>query len=426
MKYFYLCFAVLFLTYSCGSDCNVNYNDLDLDSFGCLRIDSIKRNSPDPSLENINIFLETSGSMDGYMPSNGDATEFQIIIADLLQTYSSDFNDAMSFYSVYNQETPFEKIVNSNARDKILHGDFNWSGSTYLPIMIDSINKKYQKGNNVNILVSDMIYSPEKRDSKNVELTTTDIRELTKSLSKDYISALFSFNSSFRNRRGTIRSSPFYLLIQGKQENVNLIRNSIQKASERLEYKYDYLEFGSEYPNFYYTVLPYTEASPNFIAMPCEEFNDAYISLQDIDIDNSQPMVFWLGVDLLELPNYTQDVSYLSENLNLELLSGNAKVLEVKEVTELNISQDDVSISERCTHFIQIEVSLVNDCISLLNVSLKYTRPDWVDIKNENINEHERSKTFGLSNVISGFEQAYNQDQNAFLFKDISIILNKN
>ena len=72
--------------------------------------------------------------------------------------------------------------------------------------------------------------------------------------------------------------NPFYFLIQGKQENVNVIKKGMIKASERLKYKYDYLEFGNKYSNIYYTVLPYTEASTNFIALPCEQFNNAYIN----------------------------------------------------------------------------------------------------------------------------------------------------
>ncbi len=398
-----------------------------LDVNCCPQIDSTIKQLPKPNISTLNIFLETSGSMKGYMPSDTLITNFQTLIPEILSKLNTEFPQRVRFYSIHSSTAAFENLDLSTARRKVQKGDFKWTGSTYVPVMLDSIFKGYLKENVVNVFISDCIYSPEADDAKDVRLTQTDIRDKMKRYSANFSTTTFCLTSQFRNKNSAlVINSPYYLILMGEPQNIyevkDLIANSLSSYSPNT---YE-INFGLKYPKSYYSVLPYTETSGNFIPFPCDSFQNAYISIQDISLGvENDSIQFWVGFDLKALPSYTKEIEYLDSNLTLGIENGVGEIVSILNKPPISIVSDDKTISEKCTHFIQIKITKLEGHVSALNLSLKYSRPQWVSLMHESQDEKNRLKTFNLGELISGFEQAYNQEYSAFFLKNYRIALLK-
>jgi hypothetical protein len=408
---------------NCGKNGNSEVGAIS--SGDCPQPDSTQSaDVPKVSIGKINVFLETSGSMSGYMPNSQPATEFQKLIPDLVSILNTQYNQTVNFYSIYNSETSFRRLDISDARSKVLRGDFSWSGSTYLPVMLDSINQ-YLSEDAVNIFITDAIYSPENADQKSTVLAATDIREKIAPYVDSYSLVSFCLLSEFRNRQNKSVKSPYYLFIQGKPENIQDVANRVSETILRNDQSFEDLNLGWRKQTIYYSILPYTETTPNFTAEPCEGYKDAFVRLSNISLQDDS-LSFWMGINLNDLPEYVTSESYLKNNLFLSMDRGTSKITAIQKQLP-NADQDDKSIARNCTHFIRIRINEMNTPATSLNVSLKYSTPDWVSRFNENNldKEKDREKTFGLRRIVSGYEQAYLQSDNSYFFKDLTIPLTK-
>ncbi|RYE53144.1 MAG: hypothetical protein EOP48_15010, partial [Sphingobacteriales bacterium] len=156
-----LYFSILFLTIiliSCNSsECVKECQDAKLECNCCPVADTAAQQKP--SLQNITVFLETSGSMRGYMPNSGEATSFQKAIPSIISKLR-EYNP--TFFSIKESSQKTIPLPVGEVASKITRGDFPWGNFTSLPAMLDTIHP-YQHDNSVSILISDMIYSPEEK-----------------------------------------------------------------------------------------------------------------------------------------------------------------------------------------------------------------------------------------------------------------------
>ena len=133
--------------------------------------------------------------MQGYMPANSKTnTEFQILIPDIL--HRAEENYPTSLYTIFDSKSKFRK---ENADDMISNripkGDFKWSGNTYVPIMIDSV-EHYLDSDKVNIFISDCIYSPVSSNVKMTAQTISEIRGVTRPLAGKYATEIYMVKST--------------------------------------------------------------------------------------------------------------------------------------------------------------------------------------------------------------------------------------
>ena len=410
------------LFFSCDHSRNSNYAGLDVDY--CPPVDSSIDAVAEIPINRINVFLETSGSMAGYMPRSSPATEFQKVLPDVISLLNTK-NNLVKFYSIYNSKTKFSELEIGNARNKILNGDFNWSGSTYLPVMLDSINH-YLKEDVVNIFVSDAIYSPETGDIKEAELATTDIRDKISRYANTYSTFAVCLYSEYRRKTRPVKDSPYYLIIQGQAKKVETIVQIISQSISRNNQPYEDVNFGWNYETPFYSILPYTETNSNFTAEPCSSQKDAFVKLSDITLDKDS-VNFWMGIDLKRYPTFVTNPSYLQSNLSLSVEDGAGKIVSIRERKPIGLDLDDQDLAARCTHFLKINLLELNTPVSQLSLSLKYARPDWVSYLNESelAKENERQKTFGLERILSAYEQAYMPEDRGFYFEDLKLSLIK-
>lgn len=420
---------VLLILLSCNSNkCNQLCEQEGLDEYCCPKIDSTTLYTATAKIDKINIFIETSGSMAGYMPSQQPATNFQKKIIDILSKLYSKFSNKVFIYYMAEHNRPCTFTTLENAQNDILYGRFNWQGSTYIPTMIDTINN-YLDTNSVSILISDFIYSPERNRAMITEITPTEIYRKVEPY-KNYSSSLICLFSEYRSSICAINNptsnSPFYLLLQGNAENIRVIEPVLYESIINSNSDYSEINFGLNYEMPFYSVLPYTETTSNFIANSCETFQNAFVSIQDINLDAyGSEIEFWVGFDLSYFPEYSKTKDYLEQNLEIKLTNGEYEKLAIEKLPYSNVAADDKTITQKCTHIVKLKISNLTECVSVMSLSLKCTLPDWYKTLNENDAENNREKTFGLGKIISGFEQAYRPNQNEYFFQNLPISLIK-
>lgn len=413
--------------YGCVSNnCKQFCAENGLDNDCCPRIDSTVNPLPKPSIKNVNVFLETSESMQGYMPNSNLPTNFQVIIPTILERLNGAYAGKVNFYSVYNTSQPFQKLGLQQGRDKIFNGNFNWSGSTYIPSMLDSVMKGYLKNDNVNIFISDCIYSPENINARQTAVTETDIWKTIKPFVGKFSTSFFCFFSEFRSTRFQSKNSPYYLIVQGKPQNIHEIETVLYESIKNTKQQFKEMYLGIKYNTPFYSVLPYTETSANFIPVQSMAFHNAFVSLQDIELENTNnQIVFWVGINLSGLPKYAIEKTYLENNLQMTVNDGIIGKTEIIEMPYVNSAKDDKEIADKCTHMIQIKISGISNCVSILSMSLKCTLSKWSTALNDSVDENNREKTFRLEKIISGFEQAYCPEKAEYFFENLKISLIK-
>lgn len=429
MRHIYPILFLLLISFASCNDCNKACVVKKFECDCCPKVDTIVKSLPKSSITAINIFLDISGSMDGFMPNAMPGTNFQRIIPEIISKLKSEYPNQVSFFSVYDLQNKMKTEDLENARDEILHGTFSWTGNTYLPVMLDSIVKRHLKNDAVNIFISDCIYAPEKKDEKKSDLVSTDIFSVMKPFAKTFSTSIYCLSSEFRGKNTKVDSSPYYMLLTGKQENLTVIENLMMNSFKTFNQTFQEIHFGQEYSVPFYSVLPYTETSGNFIANPCASLNNAFATVQEIDL-SQKPIELWIGVNLLGLPDYATQNNFLESNLIITLNGEVQKAISIfpKDKFISKIDESDKEIENECSHFVRIKITDLDEQVSTLQLSLKNQEPSWIETTNHNDivkKEKNREKTYGLSNIILGLEQVYNMNETTMFFKPITITLIK-
>jgi hypothetical protein len=429
MKYniiFYTFF--LFLISGCGRNtCEITQELLEknkLDDNYCPIIDSTIKSLPNSSIKVINIFIDASGSMTGFMPTSRPSTEFQILIPDIISKLETEFNGQINIYPIYNSNSPMKKSSSiSDVQKGIIYGNLAQdAGDTYIPTMLDSICKGYFSPNSINIFISDCIYSPRNAEKKQAEQATREIRQAIVNYTKDYYTSIFCLFSQFNK----ISNSPYYLIVFGKPENNHHIENIIENSISTKKQNYQQTNFGLLYDKPFYSVLPYTNISANCIANPCTNLKDAYanVEVENFKAENDS-VSFWIALNLKKLPNYAKTKNYLENNLDLSIQKGVADIVEITTSVPNDIHKDDKEIANSSTYFVRVKVSSIEECATVIDLRLKYSTPSWISKLNQIESESNGEKTFGLERLMNGFSEAYKQDNQALFFKNLTISIIK-
>lgn len=397
-----------FLLQSCGTTENTadsEYSDL------CPRNINdtvrVERNG----IEEINIFLETSGSMTILMPQKTKTTSFQTVIPNVISRLNKGYES--HFYSITDSSKPLHKIKNSDAISFINQGTFQWGLSTSIPEMIDSI-QNYQKEQSVSIFITDGIFSPSKKRSTSLLLTLIG-EPFSKLNSKGMSTDILCVKSD----AGTIQT-PYYIYILGKPEHIQTVKSEVIESLTLNNTPFEEIAIGFDSIEPYYSVLPVFEIPGNGIALACS--SDKYLVVDEIVLET--PLEFWVALDLSGLPVYTQSLKYLKENLVLEFKGCEGSLIEIKEVLTAT-DPTDKRIIDKSTHFINLSVKQIDDEQGDVSISLAYSTPYWVDEIDGN-DPLQRTKTAGLKNLISGIEDSYHyRNQKHYFLKDLSVVLSK-
>jgi len=383
-----------------------------------------------PDVKQLNIFMEVSGSMKGFMPaSKNTTTDFQALVPDFISRLKRDVTST-NFYTLAQKTGPIKQIDISTARQNIAFGNFSFGATSTLPVMFDSALFNL-KANDVSILITDAIYTPPKTKIKLREQIISDISEIiVKAAKKNYTTSCFMLRSQFSNI-----VSPYYLFVFGNAQNIVFIKDKLQRSlqAESGQLRYPALHeihFGFPELTPYFSIIPYVDNTGAGEPAECTE-NNRYLAMKNIDI-KKQPE-FWVGFDLSAFPAFAQERNYLLSNL---LVSGEglttkkiSQVLTREEFTPKTEDATDKTLSAKCTHFVRIIITEMQEKAGEIKLSLRTAIPGWIDdYKHDSSDsaETKRDKTFSLDNIRAGMQDAYQDKQSAYFFRDLKIIVTKN
>jgi hypothetical protein len=381
-------------------------------------------------LTQVNVFLEVSGSMEGFMPKPGaDAsnTRFQQQAAQFLSELNN--SPAVSRKVYYRiKEKPYRDSY-QQLSGTVRGGIKEPASSTDIPTVLDTLVSNYYDPNTVNVLISDFIYSP--KNTGAIPYIKTDITDaISRTQRPDLAVSVYGFTSDFQ---GTFYPAimtgarkvpnccdtdiPYYFWVIGPQDAVRrfdaalLAKQSAQQVHYGIKYPRPVSSLLNRYQNkgdWYYgeKTASKREAGATYHT----------IAVQDASAQN--PVEFVLGLDLSKMPALYQDASYLKQNLKLIGQDTDAKIASVAAATDQTHASSGPE--NQYTHFVKVRLTKMARAARPLQVVLNDARPAWVSQwttqNDSNINQ-AGPKTFAFASLLDGVSTAIVAGQSAPIFQ---------
>ncbi|TXD81024.1 hypothetical protein ESY86_19410 [Subsaximicrobium wynnwilliamsii] len=404
--------------------------------------------SPNNNSENedkntiVSVFIENSGSMDGYVQGT---TEFEAALSDLLvqlqykynkeknnnQNLNINFINTKIYPSKVDEVNNFvETLEPSKAPYKV--GNRSVSKlNEILEIILDST-----KQNEISILTSDCIYSLDKgKDTEGAlefQKSLTKGAFLEKSKEFDFSTIVLKMNSKFdgyyydkdnNKTRLSKKERPYYFWIIGKHNLIETFQKEINlKQLKGFENSY-YLSNSQENNQPFFTVLKETNKIGNY--KPTDRKAKDLKSINEIEYENGN-LQFSIAIDLNNIP---VDKTYLT-NSESYIVPDGFIIKSIEEVDRNKIEDRDFVTVEKttATHIITIATSN-KFTLQDLKLELSNKIPAWVEESNsidDRDVENELDKTFGLLYLVQGVSEAYTtQNPNNKSYFNINIEIKK-
>lgn len=385
---------------------------------------------------NINVYLENSASMDGYVKG---VTEFETAIYNLLGDFKiSGLCDSLNLNYI-NKTIPYQKqnALPADIQDfieklepsvfKLRGGDRSVSDlKNILSTVLKTVNNK-----NAAVLISDFVFSPGKNANAQDYLNNQgvgikiDFAEKLKEfdLSAVVIQLQSNFDGLYYDKTDKPLSfkgkRPYYVWIFGSTQQISTILN--KKVLDNIKGGYSnrlVLQSikGISEPN--YKIL----YSPKIGSFSAKELNAKIISDASTSKDNQTKGLFGFNV-AVDLSNSLQDANYFLDTSNY-ILSNTKYQLKVETITDKN----DASLSG-FTHLLKLQTGELRE--EVLKIEIVGKTPSWVfnstSIDDSNIlnDKNEQLKTFGLQYLIEGISDAFYPKSNSNAINSISITIKK-
>lgn len=387
----YLFLIILLLT-SCGnSGKETNNNDAQK-----------KTDKVETVRSTVNVYLENSGSMDGYVKG---VTEFeQTIYNFLIEIKNSEFSNAFNLFYINSRIIPYGSDIShfiENLEPETFKKHGGNLGTTDISNILKSVLRETDS-TEIAIFITDGIFSPGKGIDASQYLVNQQIR--IKSIMADYLriypktaviiyQLLSQFNGQYYNREdmGTKinEKRPFYIWIIGQTDFLN---DLIQKVPESRF-------IGSGVQNVFsltrgtkevdYAIKP---GSGNFHL----DKNNPKTTLENLKIEtkgSKNTVRFSVNVNFsgfLLSENYLNDVSNYEVNNNFYYLT----------ISRLNKN------NRGYTHQLNFESNSVHK--GIISVKLRKRIPNWAEDTNDDDGSRPlKGKTFGIKYQINGIYEAF-------------------
>ena len=439
-KIFIFCCVALFLT-NCGNNQRRGSGSNSVTPNDTLSVQNII-----PLVNpTVNVYIENSGSMDGYVNGN---TEFKGAIRDLLVLLKHYYGEGEKIKVHFinnriratNTQTDLATFATNINQLWRVQGE-NTSSSNLnnvFKMILDKTDKE-----TISILFSDCIYSISGRDAEGL---LSDEKSLTKDAflsrwrqdSLKLATTIVKMNSKFNgtyydkdNRNtplnGNIR--PYYICVIGNNDVMLDFNSKIPLEKDKIEgFDNKYVISTGAADRLYYSVLISTDNVGRFKASREASTKEYVHGIEDIDMQSrsreesgGNKFTFAIAIDLNNVP---AEEDYLLSQENYTYGDSNFQIKEIKPINKNNINASDwVRISSaNPTHIIVLEAT--GTAISDVKVSLKKQMPQWIEqtniIDDKNI-KNNLDKTFGIKYLIEGIAESYQiiypEDKNFFEFE---------
>lgn len=403
-------------------------------------------------LKKINVFIENSLSMYGYLPNQSQAvTNFRDATNELLIHSKHSFPTTNRQVALINNERTFtiNSTDNLNEIDETsLNNKYSQGrGNSDFDNLFEKIMDGWQQ-EEISIFIADFIYSPGSSD------VTTGLNRLRQNITNAFLSVentqnlavnILHLESDFHgiyydnqdNKIEGIKNRPYFIFIIG---NNSLVESFSEEISTKLE-KYNLLN------NFYltsststvehYSALPYTLNIGQFDARG----NTSNGTIKSVNIKNTTKhksnLQLAIIADLSEIP--LDNISLLNKE-NYSLSTDKVELIEIGEIKDNQIffgekreaiKSNDLPFIKNATHVFLI--SLPSSFNGDIDLSLMKSIPEWIkrvtidgddlDIKND---PDKQKQTFGFSYIVDGVYNALVNNKNEANKNIFKISLNIN
>lgn len=310
--------------------------------------------------ESVKLFVETSGSMNGFFRAN-QANKFKKTVWSVFSGMAT-ITDG-NVYPMSNGGTIDHPISLNQYRNRMNAGGFVSNTSTHIPDMllniiqsIDTLKKE------VAVLVSDMKYSPMGKDSAPL---LSQYQEQIRNLI-GYSGVSLSFvcaNSEYLAPNGSIaeEDSPYYFIIIGKSEFVAAVRNDISRWCEATD---SYIESGDMGMNYH--IPPFSIHDINN-GMPHSQYPAV---ITTFDRQFSDTCSFIVRIDMTGYPWGAVDAAILNNCFNVKATYGSS--VEAELLTDSQHLVDDHHYKNEFKR-----VSYADYLVKVYNVALDDEVIEW-------------------------------------------------
>lgn len=368
----------------------------------------------------INVFIENSASMDGYIKG------FKPAIKNLLVDLKGNYTIGLNYVNKNIINRPIEKEQDPiDVVTKMLDTDFTKGYKKIADRQTTKLNDIIKlvlgqtNDSTVSILVSDCIYSIKDKDKKTsnedkLEDLMVETKNQFKHSSITDLSVLFirlesKFNGSYYDYNDASISlkdcdRPYYMCVIGTDKNLRKFMDiiSIEKLAG---YSFQYYLSGKDYSNTFYTA----------ISRPGNKGRYRVKDSSTIRLINTNDLQFAIAINLNGFPMSDEEKT---NPANYEI-DGDFNIVEIKPINNNIRNQfapNEINNIESngCTHLLVVSSK---GFPSDFSIKIKPTIPEWVnklsstdDTGISNDNKEELRKTFGISYFINGAAAAYERD----------------
>lgn len=385
---------------------------------------------------NINVYLENSASMDGYVKG---VTEFETAIYNLLGDFKiSGLCDSLNLNYI-NKTIPYQKqnALPADIQDfieKLEPSVFKQRGGdrsvsdlkNILSTVLKTVNDK-----NAAVLISDFVFSPGKnanaQDYLNNQGVGIKIDFAEKLKEFDLSAVVIQLQSNFDGLYYDKTDKP--LPFKGKRPYYVWIFGSTQQISSILNKKVlDNIKGGYSNRLVLQSIKGISEPnhkilySPKIGSFSAKQLNNKIISDASASTNNQNKGLFGFNV-AVDFSSNLQDANYFLDTNNY-ILSNTKYQLKIETITDKN----DASLSG-FTHLLKLQTSELRE--EVLKIDIVGKTPSWVfnstSIDDSNIlnDSSEQQKTFGLKYLIEGVSDAFYPKSNSNAINSISITIKK-
>jgi hypothetical protein len=407
---------------SSETDLRSDTNDLAqktlLDTDGTAVADTAKKV---PFHTKLNLYIENSGSMNGYVNGN---TTFKNALGDLLVYLKYEFgehNIHLHFINDTIHPVKFDRDITQFAAslspETMRVGN---TASSDLNLIFNTILQNTDAGT-VSILFSDLIYSIQGSNTEqllNYQKSQTKDAFLSKARQGDNLqTAIVQLSSSFNgtywdknNATTPLRNveRPWYMTVTGEAERVADFNRKIDvEKMAGFENKFTLTTDDFSEDN-YFSVLTNTYNEGRFKPIRSMSAYDFVRGIEDVEVGRGgAPFRFAVAVDLSRIP---VSEPYKTSRANFEVLEGNYRIDTIFAIAKKDIQPSDwVRIeSAGATHIVLVEAE--GQSFSDLTIAMKKQIPEWVyrtDTEDDRDVEASLTKTFGFKYLVEGVSEAY-------------------
>jgi hypothetical protein len=380
-------------------------------------------------INNINFFLETSASMEGYLRGNSD-------LAKVIPNFLVDIENRVKFK---NKPIRINYISDSIAQYAKSTRDFIHDISTtkvatgkssQMHRVFEAVTAATDS-NDISILVSDCILSYADADIKankeiNVQKADGELKAFVKDAflkmkARNVCATVYGFSSKFFGTYYTYQNSkmplngterPYYIWVIGNKELVQQFNKQLAEITAFTP------ELSVSFGMFDKPIDRY-----NLLFKTGHEGKWAYDNnhLKDVEVSKKKPVKFSVAVDFSALPPYAQDLAYLKQNIKLVNNDLEAQIIDIKKAGDIDMAKaapKEKAPLQDASHVISIEISDLYQSTGTISLQLplKYDLgyKDWSVMDDKNIAGIGK-KTFAFEHLVDGVREAYQNNNENYI-----------